>query len=176
VTVDVFQQAVGRRVTGERLVARFTRRARGLTWNGRATRRGRRVRDGYLFARFRIALPGGGADTRRVALRRRGGRFEQLPGFHRPDRCGRVQSFKLERPVFGGRTSRALGISFRLGSSARVGVTVLRGTRVVRRYATATRRAGLHRLRLAPERLRRGVYTVRLRAGSATLTLRATRV
>ena len=176
VTVDVFQQSVGRRVTGERLVARFTRRTRGITWNGRANRRGRRVRDGYLFARFTMALPGGGADTRRVALRRRGGRFALLPRFHRPDRCGRVQSFKLERPVFGGRTSRALGITFRLGSGARVGVTVLRGTRVVRRYATKARGAGLHRLRLAPEGLPRGTYAVRLRIGDRTLTLRARRV
>ena len=34
VTVDVFQQSVGRRVIGERLVARYTNRARSFTWNG----------------------------------------------------------------------------------------------------------------------------------------------
>ena len=177
VTVDVFQQSVGRRVTGERLVARFARRSRGVTWNGRANRRGRAVRDGYLFARFRMALPGGGSDTRRIALRRRGGRFTRLPGFHRPDRCGRVQSFKLERPVFGGRANRALSISVRLGSAGRAGVTVLRGKRVVRRYPVRTRRGGtLHRLRLDSESLPRGTYTVRLRLGARTLTLRARRV
>ena len=177
VTVDVFQQSIGRRVTGERLVARFAGRTRGITWRGRANRRGRAVRDGYLFARFRMALPGGGADVRRVALRRRGGRFTRMPDFHRPDRCGRVQSFKLERPVFGGRTNRALGISFRLSRSTRVGVTVVRGGKVVRRFATRTRGGDLvHRLRLDATGLPRGTYAVRLRSGTTVLTLRARRV
>ena len=176
VTIDVFQQSVGRRVIGERLVARFSARSRGVTWSGRANRRGRTVRDGVLFARFRMALPGGGTDTRRVALRRLDGRFTRLPRFHLPDRCARVQSFKLERPVFGGRTNRELSISFRLGSRARIAVEVLRGGRVVRRYPARIRLAGLHRLRLDSEGLARGTYRVQLRIGSVRLTLRARRV
>jgi len=37
--------------------------------------------------------------------------------------------------VFGGRTNRALGVAVRLNRAARVQVIILRGTRVVRRYA-----------------------------------------
>jgi len=60
VTVDVFQQSVGRRVIGERLVARFSRRSRSVRWNGEANRPGRRITDGYYFVRYRSA-------TRRVS-------------------------------------------------------------------------------------------------------------
>jgi len=67
--------------------------------------------------------------------------------------------------VFGGRTNRALRVSFRLAEDARVAVLVLRGSRVVRRVAPTARRAGVtHRLRVAAEGLPRGTYTVRVAA------------
>jgi len=173
VTLDVFQQSVGRRVVGERLIARFTGRTQSFTWNGRANRRGRRTGDGYYFARYRIRTPDGETDVRRVTLQRVNGRWRTRPSFYRRATCDALPSFKLERPVFGGRTSRALGISFRVAEASRVRVTVLRGSRVVRTYQSANRRSGVtHRLRLRPEPLPRGDYQVRIEVTQGGRTLR----
>ncbi len=167
VQVDVFRQSTGRRVLGNRLVARF-RRTRPFTWSGRALR-GKAVGDGFYFARLRIRTPGGPISERRVALQRRGGRFRVRAGFDRPPACTLVQTFKLERSVFGGRGNRALPVAFRLRQDAKVRVDLLRGGRAVRRLATGTRRGGVtHRLRLPAERLARGDYQVRITAVSGT--------
>jgi hypothetical protein len=132
-------------------------------WSGRGRRAA--TGDGTYVVRARIRTPGGRIDERRVALRRSGGRFKAARSFDRRASCGLLSSFKLERPVFGGRSNRALSIAFRLSSPARVRVEVLRNGRVVRRFAESGRRAGItHRLRLASERLRRGNYVVRLTA------------
>jgi hypothetical protein len=177
VTVDVFQQTVGRRVVGERLVARFSSREGAVSWNGRANRRGRRVADGYLMARYTMALPGGARDVRRIPLRRVRGKITARPASERLEGCGIVRTFKLERPVLGGRTNRDLGISFRLNQDARVTVTVLRGSRVVKRFPATQRRARqLHRLRLDAEGLPRGDVRIRLQAGGTTATLTARRL
>jgi len=175
VQVDVFRQSSGRRVLGNRLVARF-RRTRPFTWSGRALR-GKRVGDGFYFARLRIRTPGGRISERRVALQRRGGRFRVRPGFDRAPSCSLVQTFKLERSVFGGSGNRAVEVAFRLRQTARVTVDVLRRGRVVRRLVSGTRRGALtQRLRLPSERLVRGDYQVRLRAtaGGETETARLT--
>ena len=165
VRIDVFQQSAGGRVTGNRRVARFVRR-RSFTWSGR----GPRVRDGVLFARLRVAVRGGRVSERRITLLRRDGRFSVAGSFDRPPSCGLLTTFKLERPVFGGRSNRDLSIAFRLARRARVSVTVLRGTRVVRRFRASDRGAGItHRLRLEAERLpRRGTYTVRIAITAGT--------
>ena len=89
-TVSVFQQSSGRRITGERLVARFTNRTGSFTWNGRANQKGRTVTDGYYFVRYRIA-----GDTRRIALRRSNGRFTKVGDFYRRATCDLVPSYKL---------------------------------------------------------------------------------
>ena len=162
-TISVFQQSAGRTITGERLVARFAGRTRSFTWNGRATRPGRRVVDGFYFVRFTIG-GGASADVRRVVLERRNGRFVRRADFFRRATCDALPRFKLERPVFGGRTNRPLNVSFRLARAARVTVTVLRGTRVVKRFGPTRRGAGVtHRLRLpVTTRLARGNYSVRI--------------
>ena len=148
VTVDVFQQSRGRRVVGERLVARFTGRSRAVRWNGRANRAGRRVTDGYYFARFRMRTATG-TETRRITLQRSDGRFARRPGFYRRATCDLLPSYKLERPVFGGTTARPLRIAYRVARRARVSVTVLRGKRVVKRFAARTAPAArTQRLRL----------------------------
>jgi hypothetical protein len=171
VDVDVFQEAIGRRVVHERRLAHFTSRTRSLTWSGRG------ARQGHLFVRLRMALPGGGTDVRRVAVRRSGARFSVLPRFYRPDRCGLVTSFKLSRPVFGGTGATPLGIAFRLERMQRVAVTVRHGGRVVRRFTATTLRGGVtHRLQLGARGRPRGMYAVQLRVGDAVVTLRARRI
>jgi hypothetical protein len=152
VTVEVFQASIGRRILGNRRIARFNKRSRSFTWNGK------RARDGYLFVRFRS-----GADVRRSVLRRRDGRVKQQPAFYRRSSCLTLALFKLERPVFGGRTNRALKLAYRVSTRARVGVVVLRGRKVVRRFRARAERPGeTVRRRLASEKLRRGRYRVQV--------------
>jgi hypothetical protein len=175
VRVDVFQVSAGRRVLGQRRVARFTRTSAPFSWDGR------RGSDGLYFVRFSVRDERGRADEQRIALVRRGGRFRLRPAFYRRTSCATLTSFKLERPAFGGARNRALGIAFRLAREGRVTVEILRGGRRVRRFGPTTRRAGItHRLRLPAERLRRGTYRVRLRytgdQGSLTASLSAQRL
>ncbi|MDQ3739415.1 MAG: hypothetical protein M3389_00595, partial [Actinomycetota bacterium] len=165
VTVDVFQQSIGRRITEPRLVARFRNRTRPFTWNGRSNRPGRRVRNGYLFVRYALRLPDGSRPSRRVTLRRARGRFTRGPDFHRPDTCGLLESFKMRAPVFGGRTRRPLTLGFRVRERATVGIVVLRGRRVVHRFREGERAGGrLFRVGLRARGLRRGLYRVRITA------------
>jgi hypothetical protein len=154
VTVEVFQSSIGGRVLGNRRIARFTRRKRSFTWDGRG------ARDGYLFVRFRVRAAGG-TDVRRSVLARRGGRFHRRPAFYRRASCATLSQFKLRQPVFGGRGQRALGIAYRVSVPARVGVVVRRGKRVVRRFrARGVRPGRTVRLRLGSAKLRRGRYRV----------------
>ena len=155
-TIDVFQSSIGGRVLRNRRVARFTKRKRSFTWSGRG------ARDGYLFVRFRVPAAGG-TDVRRSVLIRRHGRFRRGPSFYRRASCATLAQFKLERPVFGGRRTRALGIAYRVATRSRVSVVVRRGRRVVRRFRARTQRPGRTvRLRLGARKLRRGRYRVRI--------------
>jgi Zinc carboxypeptidase len=168
VAVDVFKLTVGRRVSRGLVVARYRGRARSFTWNGRANRPRRRVTDGFYFVRFRMRLPGGGLDARRIALQRVRGRFHPRPVFHHRETCGLVRWFRLSRPVFGGRTNRAMSLAYRLNAPAQVSVTVRRGSRVVRRFRA---RAGVpfrtYRLQVGARGLRRGDYVATLVARRA---------
>ena len=162
VRVDVFRQSAGRAVLANRLVARFTR-SQPFTWSGRGLRAA--TGDGYYYVRVRIRAPGGRIDERRIALRRVGGRFRARGTLDRGVSCGLLSAFKLDRTVFGGRNRRSLSVSFRLSTRARVGVEVLRGGRVVRRFKARTRPAGsLQRLRVSSAALRRGDHVIRLTA------------
>jgi hypothetical protein len=163
VRIDLFQTSQGRQVIGQRLIARFANRTSAVRWSGRRQARRPPPRDGVYFARFTIRDERGRLDQRRVALVRRNGRFALRREFHRRNSCATLTGFKLERPVFGGRRNRPLGVSFRLARQGSVTVEVRRAGRVVRRFPARTRRANVtHRLRLAPERLRRGTYEIRL--------------
>jgi len=183
VTVDLFQQSAGRQVTGERLVVRFrNRRGSAVSFNGLRGRGGRRVTDGFYVARFTVRQAGSASEVLRIALQRRGGRFRAIEAYDRRDRCTLLRSFKLERPVFGGRTNRALNIAFRVAEPARVAVTVRRGSRVVRSFAARDYAANrTHRLRqTVTSRLPRGLYRVTIavtRNGRTTTeTLSARRI
>jgi hypothetical protein len=174
VRIDVFQTAVGRQVIGQRLVARFRGRTGAVRWSGRRQRGRRAPRDGVLFVRFSMRDERGRPDARRVALVRRAGRFRLRPEFYRRTSCATLTSFKLERPAFGGRRTRALGIAFRIAREGVVRVEVRRGGRVVRRFGARTRGARVtHRLRLPAERLRRGTYEIRLSYAGDQGSLRA---
>jgi hypothetical protein len=165
VQVDVFQQSIGRRVVGERLVARFADAAERFRWNGRANRPGRSVRDGTYMVRYRMATPGGTLDTRRIVLLRRDGRFRPRPGHFGRESCRILRTFKLERPVFGGANRKSLGIAYRLAVPGRVTVTIRRGDEAVRRYRARDRAPDrTYRLRLTARQLRRrGDYRVTVR-------------
>ena len=184
VTIDLFRQSRGRQVTGEQLVRRFRNVSGKTRFNGR-DRRGRRLTDGYYVVRFSTRAASGATEFRRIALLRRNGRFRRLPAYAAQDACGLVRSFKIERPVFGGRTNRALNIGFRLGDEAQGTVTVARaGGRVVKTFPERSYRGGqTHRLRLTAKRSRfpRGRYTVTLTVRNAagettTRRLRTTRL
>jgi hypothetical protein len=169
-TIDVFQQSAGSRVVGERLVKRFRNvKAGSLRWNGR-DRRGNRLRNGYYVARFAVKNAAGFTEYRRVPLVRRGGRLRQIPAYSGQDTCSLVRTFKLERPVFGGRSNRALNIAFRLGDEARGTVTVTRSGKVLKTFPERSYRGGqIHRLRLTAKRTRfpRGRYVVTLNVRTA---------
>ncbi|CAA9506373.1 MAG: hypothetical protein AVDCRST_MAG30-2221 [uncultured Solirubrobacteraceae bacterium] len=181
VTVDVFRQSKGRRITGEKLVRRFEGKTSGFTWNGR-DRAGRKVSNGFYFARLRTKLPNGRLDTVRLTLGRTDGRFGPRRAFFKRDSCTTLAKFKLSRPVFGGRKTRALGIAYRLNQAARVEVTVTnRFGRTVRRFSARDLAAGrTQRLTLPARGLKRGDYRVKLsvtREGrSKTTTLTSTRL
>ena len=162
-TIDLFQQSAGRRIIGERRVKAFGTRSGTFRWNGR----GKRLRAGYYFARFRSKAADGSTDTRRIPLVFSGKRWRLASPFDFRRACGLVDAFKLERPVFGGaRNTAALHMSFRLSTGANVEVTVRKGRKVVKRFKSKAYAPGrTHRLRFAPKgRSGRGQHTVTLRA------------
>jgi acyl-homoserine-lactone acylase len=161
VSVELFRVSSPRAVLGNRRVARYRARSGVRTLP-------RRAPDGVYVVRFRASDV-----QRRIAVRRSGGRWRLLRQYDVSATCGPVRRAKLERPVFGGRDNRALGVAFRLAEQADVELVVRRGSRVVRRVRSARRRAGVtHRVRIASERLRRGTYTFELTARGATGTTR----
>ena len=167
VTVDLFRASRGRQI-GDRRVKRFVNRAGAFRWNGRRGDRGRRVRDGIYHARFTTQTASGGRDTRRVALVRRNGKWRVRPVFYRRTPCQLVETFKLLRPVFGGRRGVGLGITFRLNQQANVAITVRQRGKVVARIPGRSYVAGRTiRLNVSANRIRR--------RGDVRVTMRATR-
>ena len=161
VTVDLFRSSRGRRV-GDKLVRRFRNRRASFRWLGG----GADLRNGTYHARFVTRTPNGGRDVRRVALVRRKGRFFLRPAFYRRVPCGLVETFKLSRPVFGGRRRTRLGISFRLNQQAEVAIEVRQRGRKVTEFEERSYPAGRTiRLRLAARHVpRRGNVRVVMRA------------
>ena len=157
VKIEVFQVSNGRRIVSERRVARFTKPA---TWRGRG-------RDGYYFVRFTMA----GRDVRRIVLRKQDGRFKKVARHYRRGDCELLRSYKLERPVFGGRQRTPLRVAFRLTRAAPVTITVIRGKRVVARRTVNSAGNRTYRLALRPSA--RGVYRVRITVGGVRETLTA---
>ncbi|MDQ3632040.1 MAG: hypothetical protein M3417_12375, partial [Actinomycetota bacterium] len=121
----------------------------------------------FFVVRYSIGR-GANADVRRLVLERRNGRFVKRGEYQRRSTCAALTSFKLGRPLFGGRTNRPIAISFRLADPARVTVTVLRGKKVVKTFGPTQRRADVtHRLRVGAKGRARGEYVVRIRVPRA---------
>jgi hypothetical protein len=176
ITVDVFQTSRGRSVLQERLVARFRGKFESFTWNEKGAFRKRKIRDGYYFVRLRMNLGASKADYRRVTLRRQNGRWVRRPPHYRKESCSLLTSYKLLRPVFGGRGGRAVTASFRLTRRARAGLTVMRGRRVLSRSRMRVRGADItHRIKLSSRGLPRGDYrfVLRVRPLGGGRTIRA---
>lgn len=72
----------------------------------------------------------------------------------------------LSSPTFGGKKRKTLVASFRVGTTAKVGVAVFRGTKTrkpIKRFKAVTRQAGqLARVRFPSRARRRGMYRVRI--------------
>ena len=160
----VFRQAAGGRVLPPRPVARFSGMRSTITWNGKPNVRGRKVTDGYYFARFGLKL-GALGDVRRVALSRRGGRWHVRRAFDYHSACRVLQLAKLSGPTFGGTKLRPMGISFRLALPAgSANVVVKRGKRTIKRVTYKSAGTTLHRLKLPAKPLRKGDYRVTITA------------
>ncbi|HEY3018861.1 MAG TPA: S8 family peptidase [Solirubrobacteraceae bacterium] len=153
-------------VDGGGSLARFHARRTSFAWRGPR----RALRDGIYVVRF-----ASGGDERRVAVERRGGSFHARPAYGLRAACGAVRLFELDGPVFGGRHARALGISYRLATTARAEVRVVRGARMLRRFAARAVPAGrLVAVRLASTLIPPGDVRVVLRVTAAGRTLTRT--
>ena len=168
----IFRQATGRRVARRR-VKTFRNRARRFTWAPR------RARNGYYDVRFVTRAPNGSRDVRRLAVRRRNGRFYNLPAFDHRSTCSLVTYYSLGRSVFGGRKRKPLRVRFALDEASDVQITVRRRSgKVVRRFQARSYPSGTstRKIRLG-RRAKRGAYRITLKAthpGRASeLTLRA---
>jgi len=82
---------------------------------------------------------------------------------------GLLSSFRLSRPVFGGRSNNRLVVRYRLREAGRAIVSLYRGNRRIRRLSAGNRRANrTYRINISPKRLRKGAtYTVRISIRSA---------
>jgi hypothetical protein len=176
--VVVFQESIGRRVIGERRVATFRGRTRSFTWNGRANGGGHAPRDGVLLVQFRTQTPSG-LGVRNLLLRRRHGRYASLSAYTKRKACSLLRTFSLTRPVFGGSTSRRLGVTVRVRHASRIRLTLRRGGHVVRTLSSRRLRAGQRvRLYVRPRGLAVAAYAVTLdvtsgsRRGSAVISSR----
>jgi hypothetical protein len=167
--VDVFRVTRGKRVIPLRRVARFRSRTRAFTW------RAQRARNGVYAVRVRATRAGAAADERRFTVVRRSGRFSVRRSYDVSTQCGMIRLFGATRPAFGGRTRRALRVRYRVDRRARVALALVKGRRVVRRFAARDRAANrTYSLRVRPRRLPRGELRLVLLARAGDRTARRT--
>ncbi|MEJ7892885.1 MAG: M14 family zinc carboxypeptidase [Solirubrobacteraceae bacterium] len=175
VRIDIFKPGTATKVLKTRKIRKFAASQKSVKWNGE-DKKGQEVGPGFYFVRY-LVKTAKGVDVRRVVLQRSNGRFRVLKAFDRRDTCGPLRQFKLSRPVFGGSTAVPLNITYRLGAAADIEVLVRRGSKVVSRFKRAAQPAGrLLKLIVKSKGLKRGDYTVSLRATAGTATIAATAV
>ncbi len=82
---------------------------------------------------------------------------------------GLLSSFKLNRPVFGGKKNRKLVVRYRLREAGRAILSLYRGRKRISRLSAGNRRADhTYRINISPKKLRKGAtYTVRMFVRSA---------
>ena len=160
-TVDatIFRRGVRRRLMRKR-VRTFTDREGAFTWAPR------RARNGFYDVRFVTAAPNGSTDRRHLSVRRRNGRFYNLPLFDQRETCSLVKHATLKRSVFGGRKRVPLKVSFNLAESATVEIELVRRGKVVKTLKEKTYPSGksTRKIRLGRKKSRRGAYQVILTA------------
>ena len=162
-----------------RRLARF-RRSASFTWNGRV--RGRRLPDGFYYARYTGLATNGKPEVRTYAFRLLRGRMFRLAGFTRPDNCGPATSpLNTSRPgavercsidcqgsrftarVAAGRRNRTVYAHVRLSRAGRATLELFRGSRRVRRIGTFSLRSQRTRaIRINPAGLGGGSYRVKV--------------
>ena len=159
VTIEIFEAARGSSVRSRRL-ARF-RRFGSFTWDARI--RGRRLPDGFYYARYTALATNGKPEVRTYAFRLVRGRMFRLASFTRPDRCGLLRRYFLSSPAFGGRRNRTVYAHVMSSSRARATVELFLGRRRVRRIGTFTLAAQRKRaIRIRSVGLPRGSYRVKV--------------
>ncbi|MEA2294991.1 MAG: hypothetical protein QOE86_2630, partial [Solirubrobacteraceae bacterium] len=165
-TVDVFQQARGRKVIGQRRIAHFPKRAKSFTWKGA------KGTDGLYFARVSVKA-GGKTDARRPVFQRVGGRFRTRPAFYGNASCRILRLAKLSGPAFGGVKRTALGIALQTGQKADVVVTATqkagKTTKRLERWTVKVRDTKTHRLTLPSRKAKAGDVQVTLVATAGTV-------
>jgi hypothetical protein len=155
-TVDVFQQSQGSTVVKERLVARFTKKAKGFKWNG-VDRKKRKLKDGFYFVRFTMKQANGLKDVRRATLERRGGKFRKAPDFYQRIDCGIFKSLKLSSSVFGGRNRVPLGIAYKLELPAKsVKIVVKAGSKTIKTFTGKGTKGKTVRFSIKPNAVKKG--------------------
>jgi len=99
----------------------------------------------------------GQTDVRRVTLRRVNGRFVAARDFYQRTDCGVFKSFKLSSSVFGGRSSRSLGVAYQLARGAEsVSIDIKVGKRVIKRLRGGGSQNKTYRYSLKSNTVKRG--------------------
>jgi hypothetical protein len=154
--------------SADRVLARRSVTSGDVVWDGRGADGGS-VSDDHYVVRL-TAQAGDGVTVRRLAVRRLRGKLRRGPRIDRPPSCGLLRAFSLERPAFG---DAPLPVRYVLARRASVRVEVLRGRRVVRRFAVRRRAGGAHRTLISTHGLRSGRHEIRLVARAGRTVVRA---
>jgi PKD domain len=87
----------------------------------------------------------------------------------KPAALGLLSSFKLNRPVFGGKKNSKLVVRYRLREAGRAILSLYRGKTRIKRLSSGKRVANhTYRINISPKKLRKGAtYTVRMFAQSS---------
>ena len=178
VRVDLFQTAdryAGKwRVLKERLIGRFTER-RSFTWDGRRLTRFKAT-DGFYFARFEVRSAAGFPDVKRIALRRKNGKWYRQLGYYGRGTCGLLRQAKLRRMVFGGQDDTPMGASYLLARRAPMKIVVSKNGKVVSKYVKKRAKGRKVVFWWVPRKATKkpGIYKVRFTAGKGKGAMRDT--
>jgi hypothetical protein len=169
---DVYRQATLHRTGHARRVARLGLRKGSFTWKGKP-----KLPDGFYFAQVRVRS-GNATDLRRFPVSLRHGRFHRLRQYYGRASCKLLAVARLSGPAFGGRTRTSLAIDFRTIRSARVTITIKRGSKTVRRFKVARsgRKTLQRKLSVRHGRVLPGNYVVTISAVAGRVKQKATLV